>query len=109
MDNLPTMLSPDDDKKLHFEVISLKPITRTLWLMIGRVLYYDIKVGHVMQPDLPAMENLKFTVVAIETYGHALSEISSGYSCAFIVQVPKSDDDELVKTLPETFFLKAGN
>jgi hypothetical protein len=98
-----------DKSDLLFSSLSLKPVTRTLWLMIGRVLEYDINIGTVMQPDLPTMDSLKFTVVAIEAYQRALSEISSGYSCAFIVQVPKSSDDELIKLLPETFFLKAGS
>ncbi len=109
MDNSKITSQNDDKTYLHFESIILKPINRTLWLMLGRVLYHDIKIGFVMQPDLPDMDKLKFTVVAIETYGHAISEISSGMTCAFVVQVPIASDDELVKLLPETFFLKAGS
>jgi len=76
--------------------------------MLGRAMYYDFGVGHVMQPEFPNFDNLKFTVVAIESYMRALSEIGHGMSCHLIVQVPNSVADDLVKTLPETFFLRAG-
>lgn len=91
-----------------FQSITLTPISRTLWLMIGRVLDYDIKVGLIMQPDLADLDRLNFTIAAITFYDRAVSELSSGCSCALIVQVPKSSDDDLVRMLPKTFVLKAG-
>ncbi len=97
-----------DKLKPVFQSITLTSVSRTLWLMIGRVLDYDIKVGLIMQPDLPSMDRLQFTIAAITFYDRAVSELSSGCSCALIVQVPLSSDDDLVKTLPKTFLLKAG-
>ncbi len=110
MNNLQNSLQDSSKLKLLFNSIALTSICPTLWLMLGRTLDYDINVGQMMHPDLHDMDNLKFTIVAIEAYyGRAVSEVSSGYSCHLVVQVSKSSDDELVKTLPATFLLKAGS
>ena len=91
------------------EVYELRFIWHTFWFMAGRVLEEDIRVGQTIQPNLPNTDKPKFTIMALETYGHALSEISYGISCQMLVQVPLSSDDDLAKELPKTFFMKAGS
>lgn len=85
-------------------------ISKTLWLIPGRVLAGEIELGDVLRPDAAdasqdQVPNCK--VMAIETYGEAIDFLSEGITGELIIQVMHTEYDAFMRQLPAVFLLKA--
>jgi len=85
-------------------------ISKTLWLIPGRVLAGEIELGDVLRPESAdtaedQVPNCK--VMAIETYGEAIDFLSEGITGELIVQVMHTEYDAFMRQLPAVFLLKA--
>ncbi len=85
-------------------------ISKTLWLIPGRVLAGEIELGDVLRPETSdaaedQVPNCK--VMAIETYGEAIDFLSEGITGEVIIQVMHTEYDAFMRQLPAIFLLKA--